>query len=291
MSDWTHIRAFLATAESGSLSAAARKLQLTQPTVSRQVAALEDELGVMLFERLGRALHLTDAGREMLVHARQMGAAADAFAITATSQAQDIEGLIRITASDIFSVYVLPRALHILSERAPRLNVEIVADNGLRDLMRREADIAIRHVEPTQPDLVARRILKGHAHLYAAQSYVQRHGVPHSLKDCQNHSFVGFGEVAQMIEFLKPLGIELSPDNFRFHSNSGLVAWELVRQGFGLAVMASDAGDQTPEVVRLLPELEIIDFPVWLTTHRELHTSRKIRLVFDVLAEVLGRKT
>ncbi|MQY42462.1 LysR family transcriptional regulator [Epibacterium sp. SM1969] len=290
MSDWTHIRAFLATAESGSLSAAARKLQLTQPTVSRQVAALEDELGVMLFERLGRALHLTDAGREMLVHARQMGAAADAFALTATSQAQDIEGLVRITASDIFSVYLLPRALHILAERAPRLRIEVIADNGLRDLMRREADIAIRHVEPTQPDLVARRIQQARAYLYASERYIQNHGAPQSLQDCSTHSFIGFGDIDRMMAFLHPIGIELSPENFHFGSNSGLVGWEMVRQGFGIAVMASEAGDHTPGMVRLLPEMEVIEFPVWLTTHRELHTSRKIRLVFDVLAEVLGRK-
>ncbi len=287
--DWTHIRAFLATADTGSLSAAARQLRLTQPTLSRQVAALEDEMGVMLFERLGRALQLTDAGHELLAHARQMGQAAEAFAITATSQSQEVEGLVRITASDVFSVYVLPQALRILAERAPRLKVEIVADNDLRDLMRREADIAVRHVRPEQPDLVARLVKEARAYLYASETYVKAHGAPQTLADCGQHEFIGFGDVDQMVGFLKPLGIEATAENFRFNTHNGLVGWELVRQGFGIAIMASDAGDNTPGVIRLLPQMEPVVFPIWLTTHRELHTSRKIRFVFDVLAEVLGK--
>ncbi|MBT8155375.1 LysR family transcriptional regulator [Epibacterium ulvae] len=288
--DWTHIRAFLATADTGSLSAAARQLRLTQPTLSRQVAALEDEMGVMLFERLGRALQLTDAGHELLAHARQMGQAAEAFAITATSQSQEVEGLVRITASDVFSVYVLPQALRILAERAPRLKIEIVADNDLRDLMRREADIAIRHVRPDQPDLVARLVQEARAYLYASEDYVKAHGAPATLADCSQHEFIGFGAVDEMVEFLKPLGIETTAENFRFNTHNGLVAWELVRQGFGIAIMASDAGDNTPGVIRILPQIAPVPFPIWLTTHRELHTSRKIRFVFDVLAEVLTQK-
>lgn len=289
--DWTHIRAFLATADTGSLSAAARQLGLTQPTLSRQVAALEEQLGVLLFERLGRALLLTEAGHELLGHAKQMGQAAEAFTLTASSQSQEIEGLVRITASDIFSVYLLPRVLKVLADRAPQLQVEIVADNDLRDLMRREADIALRHVRPEQPELVARRVQDAQANLYAAKTYVHAHGAPQTLADCSQHEFIGFGDLGRIIDFLEPLGISLTAKNFRFNSHNGLVAWDLVRQGFGISLMASEAGDNTPGVIRLLPQMTPVLFPIWLTTHRELHTSRKIRFVFDVMAEVLGHRT
>lgn len=286
--DWNHIRAFLATAETGSLSAAAKQLGLTQPTLSRQVSALEEDLGVLLFERIGRGLELTSAGQELLTHSRRMGHAADGFARTATGQAQDIEGLVRITASDVFSAYVLPKALRVLQDRAPRLVVEVIADNGIRDIMRREADIAIRHVRPEQPDLIARKLREARGHLYAASSYLRARGRPASIADCSLHDFLYFGDISRMIGFLRDIGVETTEKNYRLGSENGVVAWDLVRQGFGIAVMMEEVGDATPGVERLFPEMEAIEFPIWLTTHRELHTSRKIRLVFDVLAEALS---
>lgn len=288
--DWTHIRAFLATADSGSLSAAARHLGLTQPTLSRQVAALETQLGVLLFERLGRSLALTEAGRELLPHARQMGRAADALSLAASAATQSIEGTVRITASDVMSAHVLPPLLHQLRQRAPRLTIDVVAANDIRDLMRREADIAIRHVRPEQPELIARLVQQASGHFYAASSYLDRRGRPDTLADLARHDFVGFGDIDQMISYLLPMGLTVTRDNFRISSNSGLTAWELVRQGFGITPMADDAAASAPEVERLLVDSAPITFPVWLTTHRELHTSRRIRLVFDLLAEFFASR-
>lgn len=288
--DWNHIRAFLATAETGSLSAAARRLGLTQPTLSRQVAALEAELGVLLFERLGRALALTEAGHELLTHSRKMGEAADGLRLAATGQAQSIEGTVRITASDVMSAHVLPPVLHQLRQRAPRLTIDVVAANDIRDLMRREADIAIRHVRPEQPELIARLVQEATGHFYAAKSYLDRRGRPSALADLGDHDFVGFGDASRMIEYLEPMGIPITPDHFRIGSNSGLVAWELVRHGFGITPMSDEVAAAAPEVERLLPGSDAITFPVWLTTHRELHTSRRIRLVFDLLAEFFAAR-
>ncbi|MDH5452601.1 MAG: LysR family transcriptional regulator, partial [Paracoccaceae bacterium] len=141
--DWNHMRAFLATAEGGSLSAAARALGQTQPTLGRQVAALEAQLGIMLFERVGRSLALTQSGRDLLEHVRSMGEAANRISLAASGQSQSIEGRVRITASDIMSAYVLPPVLRHLRQLAPLLDIDIVAANDIRDLMRREADIAI----------------------------------------------------------------------------------------------------------------------------------------------------
>ncbi|UWS00917.1 LysR family transcriptional regulator [Phaeobacter inhibens] len=285
--DWNHIRAFLATAETGSLSAGARKLGLTQPTLSRQVAALEADLGVLLFERLGRGLALTSAGHDLLNHSRTMGAAAEALSLAATGQAQAIEGTVRITASDVMSAYVLPPALHQLRQRAPRLTIDVVAANDIRDLMRREADIAIRHVRPDQPELIARLVRESHAHFYAASSYLERRDRPQSPEDMSRHDFVGFADLERSIEFMAPLGIHLTAQNFRIKSTSGLASWELVKQGFGICPMMTAVADPTPGIERLLPGLDPITFPIWLTTHRELHTSRRIRLVFDLLADFL----
>ncbi|WP_323778550.1 LysR family transcriptional regulator [Leisingera sp.] len=288
--DWNHIRAFLATAEAGSLSAAARRLGLTQPTVSRQVAALEGDLGVLLFERLGRTLALTEAGHELLSHSRKMGAAADGLCLAATGQAQSIDGTVRITASDVMSAHVLPPVLHQLRQCAPRLTIDVVAANDIRDLMRREADIAIRHVRPDQPELIARLVQEASAHFYAAASYLARRGRPVSPADLANHDFVGFADVDRSIAFMAPLGIALTPDNFRIKSTSGLASWELVKQGFGICPMMDDVAAVTPGIERLLPGTDPIVVPVWLTTHRELHTSRRIRLVFDLLAEFFAAR-
>ncbi|MEP2532995.1 LysR family transcriptional regulator [Shimia sp.] len=287
--DWNHIRAFLATAEEGSLSAAARKLGLTQPTLGRQVAALEEDLGLLLFERVGRTLALTSAGAELLDHVRSMGAAADRVALVAMGQSQSIEGRVAITASDVYSAFLLPPALRELRIRAPRLTVDVVAANDIRDLMRREADIAIRHVRPEQPDLIARMVREATAHFYATPAYLDRAGRPETVSDLIRHDFVSFGDTQRMLDYLEPLGIHLTHDNFRVGSQSGLVAWELVLQGFGIAPMSDDVAANTLGLERVLPDLDPVVFPIWLTTHRELHTSARIRLVFDILADHLSK--
>ncbi|WP_170762107.1 LysR family transcriptional regulator [Ruegeria lacuscaerulensis] len=287
--DWNHIRAFLATAETGSFSAAARQLGQTQPTLSRQIAALEGDLGVMLFERVGRTLEITQAGMELLDHTRTMGEAANRIAFAASGQVQSIEGTVRITASDVMSAYILPDLLREVRVQAPRLRIDVIASNDIRDLMRREADIAIRHVRPDQPELIARLVQEASGHFYATTGYLNRAGRPKSKNDLSQHEFISFGNTNQMIAYLKPLGIHLTSENFRLGSQNGIVAWEYAKQGFGIAPMSQVVGDATSGMERVLPGMEAITFPIWLTTHRELHTSRRIRLVFDLLAEYLSK--
>lgn len=266
--DWNHVRAFLATAEEGTLSAAARRLHVTQPTLGRQIAALEADLDLLLFERVGKSLQLTSAGREMLVHVREMGASASRLSIAAAGQSQAIDGHIRITASDVFSAYVLPPVLAELRTRAPRLDIEVLAANDIQDLMRREADIAIRHVQPAQPDLIARRVRDATAHLYAASSYLAKSGRPRTMADLMRHDFVGFSDNEQMVAHLRPLGVPITEENFHINSANGAVAWTLVRRGFGIAMMSDDVAVQCPEVEIILPDMAMVEFPVWLTTHR-----------------------
>lgn len=287
--DWNRARAFLATAEEGSLSAAARALGQTQPTLGRQVTALEEELGVALFERVGKGLELTPAGLELLKHARDMRDAAGRMSIAATGQSQAIEGQVSITASEVMSVHILPPALKRLRQAAPRLSIDVVASDDLQDLQRREADIAIRHVRPEQPELIARLVREATAGPYAATEYLDRRGRPGTLEDLATHEFVGFGDNARMVEFLRPLGFPVTEDHFRVGSSSGIAAWAMVQKGLGVAVMSDHVARDTPGVEHVLPGvIAPIRFPIWLTTHRELHTSRRIRLVFDLLAEFLG---
>lgn len=286
--DWNQARAFLATAEEGSLSAAARALGQTQPTLGRQITALELDLGVVLFERIGRSLTLTPCGLELLDHVRAMGDAAGRISLTASGQSQSIEGQVCISASDAMAAYILPAALKRLRKEAPKIEIEVVASNALSDLRRREADIAIRHVRPEQPDLIAKLVRDARAYLYAAPEYLDSHGRPKSPADLAAHHFIGFGQPDRLIAALKDEGLEISRRNFTAGSESGVVAWEMTKQGLGIGIMAEEIAGLTPEIERVLPERPPFLFPLWLTTHRELHSSRRIRLVFDFLAEALA---
>ena len=289
--DWNQIRAFMATADEGSLSAAARVLGQTQPTIGRQVSGLEETLGIALFERIGRGLVLTPSGRAVLEHVHKMADAAVKISLVAAGQTQAVEGTVRITASDVFAAYILPPMLQHLRDVAPMLEVDIVAANDIRDIQRREADIAIRHVRPSQPELYARLVDEAEAHLYAATSYLKRRGRPKSKADLAKHDFVNFGSTDEMIRYLTPLGIPVTDQNFHIVSNSGVVAWEYVQRGLGIAFMSSNVGDTTQGVERILPDMAPVIFPVWLITHRDLHTSPRIRLIFDTLATFLSRST
>lgn len=286
--DWNQLHAFLATVETGSLSAAARQLGLTQPTVGRQVAALEQDLGVLLFERVGRSLSLTSAGRELFESARSMSEAASRLSLIASGQSQSIEGLVRITASDIVAAYALPPILKRLHEMAPGIEVEIIAANDVRDLIRREADIAVRHVLPEQPDLIARRCRGTTAHLYAATSYLESRGRPTTGADLAEADFIGYSQTDGLVGELNARGVPVTRRNFRWTTSSVVIAWEMIRQGLGVGVMFRDAAHGVAGIEPVLPELPPFEVPIWLVVHRELHTSRRIRLVFDLLAETLG---
>lgn len=189
--DWNQLRAFLETAETGSLSAAARKLGLTQPTLSRQVAAIEQRMGVTLFERVGKAMALTPTGLDLLEHARAMGAAAQALGVAASGRSQAVGGVVSVSASDAVASYLLPPLVRRLREQEPGISIEVIASNAFSDLLRREADIAIRHAKPEQPELIARLIRDASACFYASEDWVRTHGHPRSAEEAAALPFVG----------------------------------------------------------------------------------------------------
>ncbi len=284
--DWNQARAFLATVEEGSLSAAARALGMTQPTLGRQVAALEQELGVVLFERVGRGL--TPSGLELVDHVRAMRDAASHVSLTASGQSQTIAGSVCISASEAVAAHQLPPILARLRDIAPAIDVEVVASTAVSDLRRREADIAVRHFRPTQPDLIARKIKEVPAWLYATPGYLERIGRPAAPEDFSHAAFVGFSGSDRLMDGLNALGFRLTQRNFKPMSESELVRWEMAKQGLGIIVITEDIGDREPLLQKALPRMAPIMVPFWLTTHRELHTSQRIRLVYDLLATELG---
>jgi DNA-binding transcriptional LysR family regulator len=286
--DWNLARAFCATADAGSLSAAARKLGLTQPTLSRQVAALEAALAVTLFERIGKRLAITEAGLGLIEHARAMAAAADAMALAATGRAQDVSGEVCISATDAVAAYVLPEIVDRIRMTAPQIKILVVSSNALSDLRRREADIAIRHVRPMEPELIGRLITETTAHFYAAKSWVKRHGKPATIAELACADLLAFEDAERFSGHLTAAGIPLPVECFRVTSENSVVIWEMVRRGLGVGMMLREIAERTPDVVRLLPDLPGIKAPIWLVTHRELRTSLRVRLVFDMLAEGLG---
>jgi DNA-binding transcriptional LysR family regulator len=286
--DWNRARAFLVTVEEGSLSAAARALGMAQPTLGRQVTALEQELGVVLFERVGRGLALTPSGLELVEHVRAMGDAASRVSLTASGQSQSIEGTIRITTTEVYAAFVLPPIIAKLRPLAPGITIEIVASNAVSDLRRREADIAIRNGRPTDPDLIAKKVKDDLAQLYATPAYLDRIGNPSSLAGFSQADFIGFDDNKPLLDGLNALGFSLTGRNFPVLTGSHLVHWELVKQGLGVGVMPIRTGDAEPLVRRILPTMDPMEVPVWLVAHRELRTSRRVRLVFDFLFDELS---
>ncbi len=286
--DWNRARAFLVTAEEGSLSAAARALGMAQPTLGRQVSALESELGVALFERVGKGLTLTPSGLKLLEQARAMGDAAGQFSLIAKGQSQSMSGNICITASEVYASFLLPPIIAKLRDHAPDLHIEIVTSNTASDLRRREADIAIRNFRPTEPDLIARKIRDVPARLYATPEYLRKIGGAKHPQDLKNASFINIDAGGMLMDYLNTQGMGLSKENFPVLTENYLVMWEMVKQGIGIGILDGNIGDAESRVVRVLPDHAPILFPIWLVAHRDLSTSPRIRMVFDLLAAELA---
>lgn len=286
--DWNQLKAFLETAETGSLSAAARKLGLTQPTLSRQVAAIEQRMGVTLFERVGKAMALTRTGMDLLEHARAMGAAAEALSLAATGRSQAVDGVVSVSASDAVAAHLLPPLVRELHEQEPGIAIEVISSNALSDLLRREADIAIRHVKPDQPELIARLVREATASFYASEDWVKLHGHPRSAEQAALLPFVGADRSGQFLAYLKQHGLPLTEANFSCYADHSVAHWALVQQGMGIGAMMDDMARDAPGIVRVLDDVPPVRFPIWLVTHRELRTSRRIRVVFEALAKGLS---
>ena len=283
---WDHYRALLAVAESGSLSAAARRLGLAQPTLGRQIDALELGLGLKLFVRSPTGLTLTDEGRDLLPDARAMAAAAEALARSASAGRDEARGVVRITASEIIGGLVLPPMIGRLQDRHRGLVVELVLTNRAEDLLRRDADIAVRMVEPRQAAIVARRIGAIPLRLFAHRDYLARRGRPEALSDLAGHTVIGFDRDDSAARSVGAPG-PLTREAFGFRTDSDLAQFTALRSGVGIGVCQAPLARTLPELEPVLSEQIGFQLEMWLAMHEDLRSSRRIRATFDHLVAEL----
>lgn len=282
--DWRLIRSFLAALDQGSLLGAARALRSTQPTLGRHIVELESQLGVALFERTGRGLLPTPTALRLAESARVMEAGADQLARGVSGAQAGVSGSVRITASQPVACLLLPPILAAMRVALPAVQVELVSSNAVSNLLRREADIALRMVQPDQASLVARRIAKITLGAYAHRDYLRRRGTPRQLEDLLAHDVIGDDSV---LRGFAAFGFPTGPEALSFRSDDLMAQWEAVRAGLGIGFIGDYVARSDRQVVAVLPALKLPVLPVWLTVHREIRTSRRIRAVYDFLAEAV----
>ena len=288
MFDWNDLRYFIAVADSGSTLAAGRALRVSQTTVARRIAALEEALALTLFERRQAGYALTPAGEDLLGPARQMQGAAGALAETASGMAREASGTVRLTTIEIYAVTLLPGILRELHEAHPAIHIELGTSEEPRDLASGAADIALRgSTGPTGAGLVGRRITFDPWTLYCSRGYAEAHGVPRTRDELTGHTLIGGGGEKVWHRYqawLQRHGLETGVA-MHHDSVTGLLA--AVRSGFGLAVLPTFVADLDPELVRCLPPRKGDPAALWLLTHERLRHTPRIRLVLDFLAERL----
>lgn len=282
--DWDLWRSFLAVMDAGSLSGAARILGIAQPTVGRQIEALEAALeGGPLFTRSPGGLRPTGAAQALEPHARAMAAAADTLVRTASGDADEVRGVVRLTASEIAAHEILPPILTEFRETWPQVDIELVASNRLENLLHRDVDVAVRMARPTQDALFARKVgvitLGFHAH----RSYLQKHGEPRSFEELRSHAIIGFDRIRPLGTALDNLGFEVTPDVFALRTDSEPTQIAMLRAAYGITACQPQIAARDPNLVPIMKGQFAVDMEVWVVMHEDLKTDRRMRLLFDHL--------
>ena len=283
--DWNRARAFLVVASEGSLSAAGRALGMSQPTLGRQISALEVELNITLFERVGKGLVLTEAGQRLHQYVVQMADAANNFALVAQGQSNDIAGQVCISLTELDAYFRLPSCIEQLQQQAPNIQLEILVSNDISDLKRREADIAIRYKRPTEHDLIIKKLGKERVHLYGHKEYANAF-IDAPISHVKDLKLIGFDRTDGMRQYLESLGWPIDSEQFIILCKNQMVQIQLLQQRVGIAFLPEHVAARYPDLIPVFTEaFSPIELESWLVCHRELHTNKKVRLVFDWLAE------
>ena len=285
--DWSLVRSFLAALDAGSLLGASRRLSTSQPTAGRHIAELESQLGLLLFERTGRGLIPTATALKLADSARAMEAGALALARSVSGAQVRVSGTVRITASQPVACYLMPPVLAEMRRALPDVQVELEASNLVSNLLRREADIALRMVRPNQATLVARKIGLVPVGAYASHDYIARRGAPLKPTDLLSHELIGYDKGEDILRGFKRFGESATREAFALRSDDLIVQWTAVQAGLGIGFVANYLARNDPSVVRILHALPLPELPMWLTVHREIRTNSRIRAVFDFLAKAL----
>jgi len=285
---WELYRSFLAVMREGSLSAAGRALGMTQPSLGRHMRELESALGAVLFARSPQGLTPTELAVELVPHAQAMASASAALRRTASGGREEVTGTVRVTASEVIGAEVLPPILTAFRERHPGIVIELVLSNQAADLLRRDADIAIRMVQPTQEALVARHVGRVELGLYAHRRYLDAHGHPGTLAELAGHALIGFDTERPYVRRLRPTDLPYSREHFALRTDSDLAALAALRAGFGIGIIQIGLARRDPQLVRLLPDLLSLPLETWVVMHEDLRQSLRVRRLFDHLAEALA---
>ena len=285
--DWTLLRSFLAVVEGGSLSAAAKAIGATQPTLSRHIRELETALGVILFTRSAQGLDPTKAALGLIDDARAMGAAAEALNLKAQGRSQHLFGTVRITASVIVANLMLPPILASLRQAEPSIQIEIVASDTNQNLLRRDADIAIRMADPTQNALIARKLGETPIGLFATRAYFDRRGRIASKDDLRKHDLIGLDRSEMLIRGFAGYGINLTREEFALRTDDGLLTWNLLLAGGGVGIAQVILARRHSELEQVNAGIDLGALPVWLVMSEEVRSNPRIRRVADFLSAEL----
>jgi DNA-binding transcriptional LysR family regulator len=289
IADWQLYRSFLAVVKQGSLSGAARSLGLTQPTLGRQIAQLEQVLGLALFTRSPAGLQATTAATALLPHAQAMASAAEALARAAAGATDASKGTIRLTASEFMSAEVLPAMLADFQNEHRGIVIELMPSNRVEDLLRRDADLAVRMQRPTQDALVARHIGQVPIRMYAHRRYVERRGTPQTIPDLANHAMIGFDRDDSSYRSVGAESLTVTRYLFSFRVDSDLVQYAALRAGVGVSGCQAGVAKCNSDLVPVLHDVLKFALDIWLVTHEDLKLDRRVRLLFDHLAVALGK--
>lgn len=290
---WDLYRTFNAVLSEGSLSGAARALGLTQPSIARHIDTLEEAVGAALFLRTSRGLSPTEAAIELKPFADLMASTAAALLRTAEGHAGQVDGTVRISASEVVGIVHLPAILTQLRQRYPALTIELTLSNAIDDLLQRKADIAIRMVRPEQQALLAKRVGVFPVGLHAHKAYLAQHGVPMSFEDLGQHDLIGYDADTPAIRAVAQRYPALARGNYALRVDSDIAQLAAIRAGFGIGICQTTIADAEPDLQRVLPEAFALDLETWVVMHEDLGSSTRCRAVFDTLVAgltVLARR-
>lgn len=288
---WELYRTFLAVLREGSLSGAARALAITQPTVGRHVQALETALALALFTRSQNGLTPTEAALALQPHAEAMYHTAASLRRAAESHGAGVQGVVRISVSDVIGVEALPAIVRSMQVDYTALKLELVLTNRVQDLLHREADIAVRMTQPRQDQLVARRVGRIVLGLHAHADYLARHGTPRAPSDLEQHLLIGHDEDTPFIRGARAALTQVpqwTRVRLAIRSDSDLAQLAMIRAGCGIGVCQTQLTRRDPALVRVLPAHFELSLDTWVTMHEDLRASPRCKAVFDALVAGLS---
>jgi DNA-binding transcriptional LysR family regulator len=288
---WELYRSFLAVMREGSLSGAARALGMTQPSLGRHVRELEETLGVSLFARSPQGLSPTDLAHELVPHAQAMASASSALRRAASTRQGTIAGVVRITASEVIGAEVLPPMLAVFRQQHPGIVIELSLSNQAEDLLRRDADIAIRMIRPTQDALVARHVGNIALGFFAHKRYIEANGRPKTIADLAKHALIGFDSETPYIRSMRPAGLPYTRERFALRTDSDLAALAAIRAAYGIGVCQTGIGRRDPALVQLFADSFAVTMEAWVVMHEDLRRSTRTRTLYDHLATAMSDYT